>query len=754
MSVTEESGSLDEPNRGSRDPFSALAPGRLLGGGRYFLQSPLHPGSTLSWVALDNQTGAEVVLRLPPAALLADPTALNHLLETARSCFPLVHPNILRLLDTHQSPGEPVFLVTEYVVGPDLEKLRLGQPSEHFPWELLEPLFAQACAALAYAHAQGFVHGNIRPSNMFVNRAGELKLAPFGLPHLSWELADLPATDGAGALSFLTPQILDGAAPTASDDIYALGATFYQLLTGTLPFHIGDIAHQVRAMRPQSIVERLAELGMDQPVPQPVIAAITACLARNPDDRPESADHLWRLIDPHPQAELQPQVASSHEPISLIPPEPAPQKSALPMTPLEEAEAFQKSLPRSAAQPLPEESVFAGQGPWRKVLALSVGITLVAAAYWWGTQQTDHKPIGQAQAAAPSSFLASNREPASTLAPGTVVPRSDGIYVGEGPSFNYRYSPREAGALDTNAINQAVRFFREAEDRGGCAYLIGPTGTNNPVGTITYELHSAPGFLIEDLQLAQHASVFTSGRIRGVYSLDGGKTFEEFFLTPPYVGRTYGYGRTAHLWSLNASNVLVRYIIHRYGGYDYNLQFLRDCQDAPALLEISGSVIPSSEARLVQEIFATPDLSRDLRVVTVEDGPFTLLEQQQTNVWVMPRKAKPHYLYFDISDELRPRDGAEVRVELEYLDTGYGEIILHYDSSDVSLGREAAYKAHPDSVARRNTGQWQKARFVMADARLTGGQNERADFRFYANGDDLLVRRAEVRGLYAADDFR
>ena len=93
----------------------------------------------------------------------------------------------------------------------------------------------QLCDALDYAHSQRIAHRDIKPSNLLINRSGELKLADFGIA------ASIAGTTGnfttdvlsAGTPSYMAPQQIEGRRPQASDDIYALGATFYDLLTGT-----------------------------------------------------------------------------------------------------------------------------------------------------------------------------------------------------------------------------------------------------------------------------------------------------------------------------------------------------------------------------------------------------------------------------------------------------------------------------------------------------------------------------------------
>ena len=80
-----------------------------------------------------------------------------------------------------------------------------------------------------------------------------------------------------------------GEIPRASDDLYALGSTFYELLTSRTPFYSGDIAYQVINEDPKPLAERLRELRLRNQVPDAVCAMIMACLAKNPAQRPRAS---------------------------------------------------------------------------------------------------------------------------------------------------------------------------------------------------------------------------------------------------------------------------------------------------------------------------------------------------------------------------------------------------------------------------------------------------------------------------------
>ncbi len=701
-----------EPD-GGNPMLDGLEADFLAGGGRYTLKRILGKGSSGPvWMALDNQSDEEVALKFLAAAIISDSAAFNDFQQYRV----LSHPNIVRIYDLFSEPGEPAFIAMEYVDGTDLGKLRLDQPDQVFTWRDLKPMLDQLCSAIAYAHGDGLVHANIRPSNIFVLRDGRIKLSDFALTFVA-----------PTSLPYASPQRLAGESPTASDDVYSLAATLFELLTGSPPFVTGDLADQIRNVRPQPLSDRLLEAGIRTEVPANLSALLQACLAKDPSERPPAAASILAGMP------TQDTESSSRSPSSV--------------DPVEEAAAFERALPLSPGN----DETYSDQRPSRPNLAnrkilviVACCLLLVAGGFAWVLRPRHEPPQTQAIVApiVPLEEPKNEGEVPLPVKPSTTV--SNSTYVGEGSGFSYRYAPRVALDLDANAINVGVRFSREGPATAHCSYVMTSGTTNNSVGTITYNFRAAKGYIIDDMRLSQDSTLYTSGRIRGVYSVDGGRTFIDFYLTPPFNKKSFSYARTANLTSLNAPNVLIRYVLHRYAGHDYDLQFLRDCDDGSSFLEITGTVRPQPSSTAEQDIFATPQQSKGLRIVAVGDGPFTIVNKGGITSWAVPKQRTLHYLYFDVDDQFRSTPGGDLRLELEYRDTGSGEIALQYDSTQENLPNKGAFKPHPESVRRHNTFGWQKASWVLSDARFLGSQNDHADFRIYVSGDELLVRKMRI----------
>jgi len=148
-----------------------------------------------------------------------------------------------------------------------------------------------------------------------------------------------------------------------------------------------------------------------------------------------------------------------------------------------------------------------------------------------------------------------------------------------------------------------------------------------------------------------------------------------------------------------------------------------------------------------QKIAARPDVSQGLTPVSNEDGRFTTVERNGVRCWLVPKQSSPSYLYFDAANDFMPQSGGAVEIDVTYLDTASGVVVLHYDSTDFQSAMAGAYKGCPDVIHRANSGQWKVARFRLNDARFADRENGGTDFRFYNGGDELLISAVEVQRI-------
>ncbi|MEP7043984.1 MAG: serine/threonine-protein kinase [Dokdonella sp.] len=152
----------------------------------------------------------------------------------------LTHRNIARLIDGGIAPDGRPYFVMEHVDGVPLPRFCAEQ---HSPLEERLRLFFGICAAVQFAHRQLVVHSDLKPSNVLVSAAGDVKLLDFGIARLLSDQehgGDAPTVDRPLTPAYAAPEQLRGEPVTTTTDVYALGCLLYELLTGERPFRLHD----------------------------------------------------------------------------------------------------------------------------------------------------------------------------------------------------------------------------------------------------------------------------------------------------------------------------------------------------------------------------------------------------------------------------------------------------------------------------------------------------------------------------------
>ena len=220
----------------------------------------------------------------------------------AQATAALNSPHTIRLFDFGVTDDHTFYYVMELLTGRDLDTLvRQSGPLEA---ERVIFLLRQVCHSLAEAHAQGLVHRDITPRNLYACRMGLdydfVKVLDFGLVSFHD-----PASVGrslmtgshitTGTPAFMAPEVILEGAVDARADIYALGCVAYYLLTGTLVFEAATpmkmfVEHLQTPPLPPSLRSEL-------PIPPELDALVMACLEKDPARRPQSADDVVRRLD-------------------------------------------------------------------------------------------------------------------------------------------------------------------------------------------------------------------------------------------------------------------------------------------------------------------------------------------------------------------------------------------------------------------------------------------------------------------------
>jgi serine/threonine protein kinase len=257
-------------------------------------------GMGVVWLAEDGELDRNVALKFLPDIVLHDAAALDELKKETKRSLQLTHHNIVRIYDfVHDS--ESACISMEYVDGSTLSALRVEQAGKVFDVAVLSPWIRQACEALQYAHENARIaHRDIKPANLMLSGKGELKVADFGIARsLSDSVSMLTLAHGtSGTLAYMSPQQITGERATHFDDIYSMGATIYELLTGKPPFYSGDITDQIKSKVPEAMSLRRASLEIvtAHGIPLHWEETIRSCLAKVPSDRPQcGAEIIERL---------------------------------------------------------------------------------------------------------------------------------------------------------------------------------------------------------------------------------------------------------------------------------------------------------------------------------------------------------------------------------------------------------------------------------------------------------------------------
>jgi predicted Ser/Thr protein kinase len=249
-------------------------------------------GMGVVYRALDEALQRHVALKTLLPALAADPEFVARFKREAQSAAALNHPNITQIYTIGQEGTVPYFAM-EMIHGRSLEaiiKERGAVGAAEATGHIL-----QAAHGLRHAAQKKLIHRDIKPSNLMLAEDGTLKITDFGLAKAARAETQLTATgEVLGSPGYISPEQAQGAALDSRSDIYSLGAAFYHLVTGRLPFE----APTPVAMIVKHMSEPLRSPRAANPsVPYAVASAIQKMMAKRPGERFQDYDALIRELE-------------------------------------------------------------------------------------------------------------------------------------------------------------------------------------------------------------------------------------------------------------------------------------------------------------------------------------------------------------------------------------------------------------------------------------------------------------------------
>ena len=267
----------------------------VLLGGRYKIGEMIGTGGMADvYVAQDTRLARQVAVKVLRSDLARDPSFVARFRKEALAAAGLNHPGIVAVYDSGEEPAP--YIVMELISGHTLRELI--HKGERVPLKRALEIGEGILAALEYSHHSGIVHRDIKPANIMITDHGDVKVMDFGIARA---LADLGATltstwNVVGTAQYLSPEQALGELADLRSDIYSTGCLLYEVLTGQPPF-TGETPVSIAYQHVSGNLIMPSKIIAD--LPAGIDTLLTIALAKNPDDRYQSAglmlDDLYKI---------------------------------------------------------------------------------------------------------------------------------------------------------------------------------------------------------------------------------------------------------------------------------------------------------------------------------------------------------------------------------------------------------------------------------------------------------------------------
>lgn len=295
--------------------------GRVLNG-RYELQSLLGGGGmALVYRARDQVLNRTVAVKVLREQYASDPTFQQRFTREAQAAGSLAHPNIVSVYDVGRD-GDLPYIVMEYVPGRTLRDILNQDPV--LPVDQAVNIAAGILNALEYAHRNGLIHRDIKPGNILITPQGTVKVVDFGIAKSASDLSLTGAGMALGTAAYFSPEQARGEGARVQSDLYSVGATLYEMLTGRPPFDADtDVGIAYKHINEPPVPPR----RLNPAIPPQLEAIILHALAKTPAQRFGSAAEMESALRNYAAFGAQATAA-----VPMVPPRPLYQTAAPPPT--------------------------------------------------------------------------------------------------------------------------------------------------------------------------------------------------------------------------------------------------------------------------------------------------------------------------------------------------------------------------------------------------------------------------------------
>ena len=259
----------------------------VLLGGRYQIMGRIGAGGMADvYKAKDMVLNRYVAVKVLKSEFRTDETFVKKFRSEAQAAAGLLHPNIVNVYDVAEDRGV-YYIVMELVEGITLKDY-IGKKGQLTPKELVG-ITVQVCAAMDMAHSHGIVHRDIKPQNIIISKEGKVKVTDFGIAKAT--SSNTISTNAMGSVHYTSPEQARGGFSDAKSDIYSLGITMFEMITGRLPFE-GDSTVSIALKHLQEDMIAPSEYAPD--IPYSLESIILKCTQKSPDRRYASVGALIR----------------------------------------------------------------------------------------------------------------------------------------------------------------------------------------------------------------------------------------------------------------------------------------------------------------------------------------------------------------------------------------------------------------------------------------------------------------------------